>query len=167
MTRIKKLSSLESEVKKLKKRGKTVGLITGCFDILHIGHIELLRFAKSHVDYLLVGLENDLNINLAKGNERPIYNSGTRAEVLLELKSVNRIFIIEDMVEFKSSRADSVYKEIYRKLKPDYLFTCPIVDSYWKNKKKNCQSINIKFITYKRKVNSSSTKLIQKLEAEL
>ena len=44
----------------------------GCFDILHIGHIKLLEFAKSQGDYLIVGIDSDERIKSSKGEGRPI-----------------------------------------------------------------------------------------------
>jgi len=58
--------------KKFRKEGKKLGLITGCFDILHIGHIKFFREAKKRVDFLMVGLDNDKSIKLSKGIGRPI-----------------------------------------------------------------------------------------------
>ncbi|KKP32632.1 MAG: Bifunctional protein HldE, partial [Candidatus Woesebacteria bacterium GW2011_GWE2_31_6] len=43
------LDEIADEVSKKKSSGKKVGLITGCFDILHVGHIDLFRKAKEHV----------------------------------------------------------------------------------------------------------------------
>ena len=49
-----------------------VGFINGCFDILHIGHVELLSHAKSKCDYLIVGLDSDKRVAQLKGPSRPI-----------------------------------------------------------------------------------------------
>ena len=76
--KIRLLKELYSIVNKHKKRGKTIGLITGCFDILHIGHIELFQSAKNQVDILIVGVENDETIKRSKGTNRPVNNQDTR-----------------------------------------------------------------------------------------
>lgn len=57
-----------NEIPKLKPnwQGKKVGLVTGCFDILHFGHISIFEFAKSHVDILLVGIDSDESIKINK-----------------------------------------------------------------------------------------------------
>ena len=43
----------------------------GCFDVLHRGHIEMLKYAKSLGDKLIVGLDTDDKVRLAKGPNRP------------------------------------------------------------------------------------------------
>lgn len=57
--KITTIDKLQQIVKKHKNEGKEIGLITGCYDIIHIGHVELFRFAKKHCDIVIVGLEND------------------------------------------------------------------------------------------------------------
>jgi D-beta-D-heptose 7-phosphate kinase/D-beta-D-heptose 1-phosphate adenosyltransferase len=65
--KIQSLSNLGKILLKLKKQGKTIGLITGCFDVFHIGHVETLNFAKKHCDILIVGLDNDRTVAINKG----------------------------------------------------------------------------------------------------
>ena len=54
----------------------------GCFDVLHIGHIKLLEFAKSQGDYLIVGIDSDERVKVSKGPDRPINNQMDRCEFL-------------------------------------------------------------------------------------
>ena len=56
----------------LKKKNKKTIICGGCFDILHIGHIEFLEIAKKQGGFLFVLLENDKNVKKIKGKERPI-----------------------------------------------------------------------------------------------
>lgn len=65
----------------------------GCFDILHIGHIKLLEFAKSQGDYLIVGIDSDERIKCSKGEERPINNQKDRCEFLRALGVVDEVVI--------------------------------------------------------------------------
>lgn len=69
----------------------------GCFDILHIGHIKLLEFAKSQGDYLIVGIDSDERIKGSKGEERPINNQKDRCEFL------RAIGVVDEVVIFNSS----------------------------------------------------------------
>jgi cytidyltransferase-like protein len=48
--------------------------VNGCFDILHPGHMRLLKFAKSHGSILIVGIDSDVRVKFIKGNNRPINN---------------------------------------------------------------------------------------------
>ena len=45
--------------------------VNGCFDVLHVGHIELLNFAKSQGTHLIVGIDSDSRVKLMKGANRP------------------------------------------------------------------------------------------------
>ena len=69
----------------------------GCFDILHIGHIKLLEFAKSQGDYLIVGIDSDERIKSSKGEERPINSQKDRCEFL------RAIGVVDEVVIFNSS----------------------------------------------------------------
>ena len=69
----------------------------GCFDILHIGHIKLLEFAKSQGDYLIVGIDSDERIKSSKGEGRPINNQKNRSEFL------RAIGVVDEVVIFNSS----------------------------------------------------------------
>ena len=68
----------------------------GCFDVIHRGHIELLKYAKSLGDRLVVGLNSDNSIKKNKGPERPINNQADRIAVLESLVFVDDIIIFED-----------------------------------------------------------------------
>jgi rfaE bifunctional protein nucleotidyltransferase chain/domain len=68
----------------------------GCFDILHLGHIELLKYAKSLGDYLVVGLNSDQSVKKLKGDLRPINNEFTRKTILESLKFVDEVIIFNE-----------------------------------------------------------------------
>jgi cytidyltransferase-like protein len=70
-----------------------IGLCHGCFDLLHIGHIQHLREAKSRVDVLVVTVTPDSLVN--KGDWRPVFTAQHRAECLAALRHVDRVFINE------------------------------------------------------------------------
>ena len=59
--KIFKLDEMKSKAVHLKKQGKTIGFTNGCFDILHSGHVSYLNEAKKNVDFLILGLNTDLN----------------------------------------------------------------------------------------------------------
>ena len=69
----------------------------GCFDVLHIGHIKLLEFAKSQGDYLIVGIDSDEMVKESKGQDRPINNQRDRCEFL------RAISVVDEVVIFNSS----------------------------------------------------------------
>ena len=57
-------------------------LVGGCFDFIHFGHISFLKQAKASGDYLIVALESDENVRLAKGDARPIHTQEQRKQKL-------------------------------------------------------------------------------------
>lgn len=68
----------------------------GCFDILHIGHIDYLRASKRAGDYLVVGLNSDASIKRIKGGTRPINSQLDRKAMLLELRCVDEVIIFDE-----------------------------------------------------------------------
>lgn len=69
----------------------TTVFTNGCFDLLHIGHVRLLAFARSLGDRLVVGLNSDASVRQLKGPTRPIVPVDERRELLLSLESVIRV----------------------------------------------------------------------------
>ena len=63
----------------------------GCFDILHVGHVEMLEFAKSKGHYLVVGLDTDARVSLAKGSDRPYNTLDDRMKIIAALKCVDQV----------------------------------------------------------------------------
>lgn len=91
-----KITTLKGAAKFSKDKianNESVGFVVGGFDILHMGHANLFRFAKKYTDNLIIGLDNDKTIKLVKGNNRPINNHKNRSKLLAELASVDKIFL--------------------------------------------------------------------------
>jgi rfaE bifunctional protein nucleotidyltransferase chain/domain len=75
---------------------KKVVFTNGVFDILHVGHIELLKYAKSLGGKLVVGINSDRTTKILKGKERPINNEEGRKKVLESIRYVDRVVIFDD-----------------------------------------------------------------------
>lgn len=71
----------------------------GCFDILHLGHIELLKFCKS-LGYVVVGLNSDKSIKKLKGENRPIFSEQERKVLLESLKFVDEVIIFDELTPY-------------------------------------------------------------------
>ncbi len=98
-TRNVKLRSLDALLEELnwrRSRGQTVVFTNGCFDVIHRGHIEYLRFCKAQGDVVVVGLNSDNSVRALKGPERPINNQHDRAAVLSGLETVDFVTIFEE-----------------------------------------------------------------------
>lgn len=162
-SKIKSIDSVAAIVSEHRKQGKTSGLITGCFDVLHIGHINLFRMAKQRVDFLVVGVEKDESLK-AKNPDRPINKLDWRCEVLAELTSVDLVFVNDVIVDFKPSiENDNLFGVLYERISPDYLITDPSTDKYWELKLKRAEKMGIGFLGLDSKKSISSTEIINKL----
>lgn len=104
-------SSLLERVKELKALGKKIVFTNGCFDVLHPGHIHLLKSAKALGDFLIVGLNSDESVRRLKGEGRPIFNEKARKEILLSLRFVDEVIIF----------AEDTPERLIREIMPDLL----------------------------------------------
>lgn len=77
------------------KLGKVV-LASGCFDVLHLGHIRMLERAAEFGDTLFVAINSDRSVRKLKGPERPVIPEQQRRETLLALRCVDWVFIFDD-----------------------------------------------------------------------
>lgn len=78
---------------RLKRSGKRVVTTNGVFDLLHVGHIRALEFARSLGDALIMGINSDASVRHNKGPSRPLVPAKERAEMLAALSCVNYVFI--------------------------------------------------------------------------
>ncbi len=94
-----KIKTLEQLVKirsRLRRQKKKVVFTNGCFDILHRGHIECLRKAKSLGDVLMVGINSNSSVRKVKGDKRPIISQSDRAEIISALEMVDYVLVFEE-----------------------------------------------------------------------
>ncbi|MBI5434249.1 MAG: D-glycero-beta-D-manno-heptose-7-phosphate kinase [Planctomycetes bacterium] len=82
---------VESAVSQWRAEEKRIVFTNGCFDILHAGHIDYLRFARSKGDVLIVGLNDDESVRRLKGPTRPVNKSEDRLAVLAALEMVDAV----------------------------------------------------------------------------
>lgn len=80
-----------------RKNGFSVGFTNGCFDILHVGHLALLSFARQNCGKLVVAVNSDASVRrLAKGPNRPVNSEIDRAMVLAALSAVDAVAIFDE-----------------------------------------------------------------------
>ena len=75
--------------------GNKIVFTNGCFDILHLGHVELLAQCRTWGDYVVVGLNSDASVKRLKGDSRPINDQEARAAVLAALSFVDAVVIFD------------------------------------------------------------------------
>lgn len=89
--KIRELHELKGIVTKAKAKGKTIVLTNGCFDLLHRGHLHLLKEAKKLGDLLIVAMNSDRSVRKIKGPDRPILPEEERAELIAALEMVDYV----------------------------------------------------------------------------
>lgn len=90
------LEELVVDVGAWRREGRTVVFANGCFDVLHAGHLSLLRRAAKLGDFLVVAINSDDSVRRLKGPERPVYNERDRAELLGGLACVGAVVVFSE-----------------------------------------------------------------------
>ena len=98
-------------MKRLRSRGKKIVFTNGCFDILHVGHVDYLTKARRMGDILVVGLNSDSSVKKIKGPGRPVNRERDRATVLSALSTVDYVSIFSEPTPEK----------LIKKVRPDVL----------------------------------------------
>jgi len=93
---IKTWSEISSIINELKNKDRKIIFTNGCFDILHIGHIQYLEKAKSFGDILVLGLNSDSSVKKLKGDNRPINSQADRAYILASLEVVDYVVVFDE-----------------------------------------------------------------------
>ena len=103
--------NLALKVCQWKKNKMKVAFTNGCFDILHLGHLEILTKSKEFGDKLIVAVNSDESVRKLKGEKRPINDFQTRSNMLASFSFVDYV------VEF----SDDTPKKLIQIIKPDFL----------------------------------------------
>ncbi|MBN2021042.1 MAG: D-glycero-beta-D-manno-heptose 1-phosphate adenylyltransferase [Sedimentisphaerales bacterium] len=90
------LDLLLAELAWRRKKAQKIVFTNGCFDVIHRGHIEFLKFCKKQGDVVVVGINSDRSVKIIKGSGRPIHNQVDRAAVLAAMESVDYITIFDE-----------------------------------------------------------------------
>jgi D-beta-D-heptose 7-phosphate kinase/D-beta-D-heptose 1-phosphate adenosyltransferase len=145
------LPQLLKKLPALRRKGKTIAFTNGCFDLMHIGHVEYLEKAGRGERILIVGLNSDVSTRSIKGSNRPIIPQKSRAAVLAALESVDFVVLFDE---------DTPHKLISA-VKPDLL----IKGADWKGKSVAGQDL-VKRVEFIKFVDGfSTTKIIEKIKS--
>lgn len=124
----------------------------GCFDILHHGHIQVLRAAKRMGDILHVGLNSDESIKRLKGPNRPIISQYDRFEMLTAIKYVDFVHIFDEDTPL----------ELIKKIDPDIV----VKGGDWKTHEVVAGN-RAEIVTIPLFGNLSTTKIIEKIRGNV
>ena len=156
--KVAKIINEESELRLLrdKNKNKKIVLTSGCFDLLHYGHICHLEESKNCGDYLVVAVNSDDSEKRLKGNTKPVVPENQRIKILQALRFVDAVFVFDE---------DDVCK-YFEILKPD-CFTIgeeSAIDYY--NEIVAAQNSKTLVHIIKRRKDYSTTKIINKIKEE-
>jgi D-beta-D-heptose 7-phosphate kinase/D-beta-D-heptose 1-phosphate adenosyltransferase len=94
--KLRTIDSLVDELNWHRRQNATIVFTNGCFDVVHRGHVEFLKFCKSQGDIVVVGLNSDSSVKVIKGPDRPINNQYDRAAVLAALETVDYVILFDE-----------------------------------------------------------------------
>ncbi len=137
---------------------KTV-LVGGCFDFIHVGHIDFLKKAKQHGDKLIVMLESDETIKRLKGEDRPFHTQQQRKEMLEELRTVDEVIMLPPLT------TDEEYFETVKKIHPDVIALTE-GDPLLEKKMKQTELVGAKVAVIPKTTTYSTTTLAKLLKLE-
>jgi len=104
-------AEVDGAVAAWRREGKRIVFTNGCFDVLHVGHVDYLRFAADQGDVLLVAVNEDASVKRLKGEGRPVNVQDDRMRVLAAL----------EMVDAVTSFGEDTPARIVEQLTPDVL----------------------------------------------
>ncbi|HET8911936.1 MAG TPA: adenylyltransferase/cytidyltransferase family protein [Ktedonobacteraceae bacterium] len=87
---------LATIVQQRQDAGERAVFTNGCFDLLHLGHVQYLQSARSLGDFLVLGLNNDASVLHLKGEGRPLVPEAERAEILAALSCIDYVVIFPE-----------------------------------------------------------------------
>lgn len=96
------LPEAAEQAERWRKQGLKVGFTNGVFDLLHPGHISLIKQARKSCDKLIVGLNSDASVKRLKGNDRPVQSEMARSIVLASLQDVDAVVIFTEDTPLES-----------------------------------------------------------------
>jgi rfaE bifunctional protein nucleotidyltransferase chain/domain len=96
-SKIKSLAEAKKKVAEWKAKGLKIVFTNGCFDLLHLGHVDYLEKARAMGDKLVLGLNTDDSVSRFKGPARPVQDQNSRARVLAAFQFIDLVvFFNED-----------------------------------------------------------------------
>lgn len=102
---------LEQRIAQWKKQNLKIVFTNGCFDLLHLGHVDYLAKAKDLGDRLIIGVNTDASVRRLKGKFRPLQDENSRLHLLAALEVVDAVVLFDE---------DTPY-ELIKQVQPDVL----------------------------------------------
>jgi D-glycero-beta-D-manno-heptose 1-phosphate adenylyltransferase len=93
LDKIFELQALQLLIQEWRSMGDTIVFTNGCFDLLHLGHIDYLEKAKALGDRLIIAINSDESVRNLKGDARPIQNITSRSRILAAMTCVDAVIV--------------------------------------------------------------------------
>jgi D-glycero-beta-D-manno-heptose 1-phosphate adenylyltransferase len=103
--------ALQIQLEQWQKQSQKIVFTNGCFDILHLGHVDYLAKAADLGDKLIVGVNTDRSVNALKGSHRPIQDQASRLRILASLGFVDAVILFDEATPY----------ELIKLVRPDVL----------------------------------------------
>ena len=94
-----KILNLEESLRRIaswRVHNYSIVFTNGCFDLLHLGHLDYLEKASRLGDKLVIGLNADVSVKMLKGENRPIHDQETRSQMLEAMEFVDMVVIFDE-----------------------------------------------------------------------
>lgn len=94
-----KIVSLDEAIERVKawqSKGEKIVFTNGCFDIVHLGHIDYLEKARNLGNRLVLGLNTDASVKRLKGESRPVVNEYARARMMSAFEFVDAVVLFDE-----------------------------------------------------------------------
>ena len=102
---------LNNLILKWREENQKIVFTNGCFDLLHLGHVDYLAKAKDLGDRLIIGVNTDSSVKRLKGKNRPLQDENSRLHILAALHSVDAVVLFDEATPY----------ELIKKIQPDIL----------------------------------------------
>ena len=99
--KLKTVDELKLIVAQARRIGKIIVFTNGCFDLLHRGHVHILREAKACGDLLIVGINSDVSVKRIKGPTRPVLPEMDRVELIAAMEMVDYVVLFDEPDPYK------------------------------------------------------------------
>ncbi len=106
MSAILSIDALAQESDRLRRAGRRLVLTNGCFDLLHVGHVDYLERSRALGDALAIAINSDASVRALKGPTRPVNCAEDRARVLAALRAVDYVTV------YNTPRATDVIRAV-------------------------------------------------------
>jgi len=140
-----------------KYNSESTGVVwtNGCYDVLHVGHIRMFNHCKKIAEErscsFFVGIDSDRRVKEMKGSNRPINSENDRAEFLLSIKGVDRVYIYDNTEELEN---------IIRILTPDVM----VIGDEYKTKTVVGSSYSKSIVFFPKIVGYSTSNILSKID---